>query len=338
MQRISNLVIYLAIFTFSFECMADQHASEAVELWHSQGQFFSYSQYQIYFRDSEAVSGSDKNPLVAEVEKPTIVLLHGFPTSSWDWHQLWSLLKEDYRLVTLDFLGFGFSDKPNIDYSINSQADLVEQLLAHLGLKQAHLLVHDYGTYVAQELLARQQSAEREGKPFFIQSLGMLNGVVYPQGLQLRPIQKALNSPLGWVVSQFVSFKRFSKNFSAVFGENTQPSTLALQDYWYLITLKKGHRISHKLIHYYDESLVNSTRWVDALKQTDVPLMLITGLADPVAGMPMVDKFKELIPKGEVHVLDTIGHYPHVENDKKVAAFYRAFVDKWINPYIQSFL
>lgn len=88
---------------------------------------------------------------------PTIVLLHGFPTSSWDWQPIWSELAKNYRLIALDMLGFGFSDKPNSrTYTIHLQADIVEALVEIKGLKSFHLLAHDYGDTVAQELLARQ--------------------------------------------------------------------------------------------------------------------------------------------------------------------------------------
>ena len=86
---------------------------------------------------------------------PTIVLLHGFPTSSWDWQLIWDELAKDYRLIALDMLGFGFSDKPNSrQYSIHGQADIVEALVKTKGLTNFHVLAHDYGDTVAQELLA----------------------------------------------------------------------------------------------------------------------------------------------------------------------------------------
>lgn len=321
MPWIIRLIVCPLLLMCAFNSIAEQVPSKSVEQWRAQGHYFEHNQQRIFYRDSQT-------ELTSAQHKPAIVFLHGFPTSSWDWHKLWALFKDDYRLITLDFLGFGFSDKPKSGYSIAYQADLVEQLLGHLGVTTAHLLVHDYGTYVSQELVARQQQWTPAQRPFVIQSLVMLNGVVYPQSLQLRPIQKALNSPFGWLVSQFVSFNRFSKNFSAVFGAGSQPDPAALKDYWYLITLNDGHRISHKLIHYYDESLQHSTRWVGALSKTDVPVMLITGLADPVAGKPMVDKFAELMPRQQVQVLAEIGHYPHVEDEQQVAAYYRAFLEK----------
>ncbi|MBA52953.1 MAG: alpha/beta hydrolase [Pseudomonadales bacterium] len=324
MYQAITLIISSAILCFPMSILATPLPSEAVNLWQAEGKYFEFNHHRIFYRDSQDSALQDA---FSESGKPTLVMLHGFPTSSWDWHKLWESLGDDYRLIALDFLGFGFSDKPNINYSISSQADLVEQLLARLKVEQAHLIVHDYGTYVSQELLARQQTSSRQNKKGFqIQSLTMLNGVVSPQDLKLRPIQKALNSPFGWIVSRFVSANRFGKNFSAVFGERSQPGETVLQDYWYLISLNNGHRLSHKLIHYYDESLKHSTRWVEALQHTDVPLMLVTGLADPVAGQPMVDKFESLMPNQTTHVLPDIGHYPHLEDHQTVAKFYRAFI------------
>ena len=90
-------------------------------------------------------------------EPPTLLLLHGYPTSSWDWEAIWPELCTRFRVVALDFLGFGFSEKPYpYDYQIREQADLVEALVADLGLTRFHVLAHDYGDTVAQELLARQ--------------------------------------------------------------------------------------------------------------------------------------------------------------------------------------
>src|SRR4029077_3640558 len=88
---------------------------------------------------------------------PTILLIHGFPTASFDWWKMWEALAARFHIVAADMLGFGFSDKPPTDpYLLTDQATLQEALAAHLGIKQTHLLAHDYGVSVAQELLARQ--------------------------------------------------------------------------------------------------------------------------------------------------------------------------------------
>jgi pimeloyl-ACP methyl ester carboxylesterase len=111
--------------------------------WKNKGKYFLYkNKHRIFYR--------------REGSGPVLLLLHGFPTASWDWHKIWPSLKEDFELVAPDFMGFGFSDKPlRYQYGILDQADLVEQLLDHLQLREVHILAHDYGDTVAQELLAR---------------------------------------------------------------------------------------------------------------------------------------------------------------------------------------
>jgi pimeloyl-ACP methyl ester carboxylesterase len=85
-----------------------------------------------------------------------LVLIHGFPTASWDWVLLWDDLCRDYTVAALDMIGFGYSDKPvRYAYSILDQADLHDAFFAHLEIRACHLFVHDYGDTVAQELLAR---------------------------------------------------------------------------------------------------------------------------------------------------------------------------------------
>ena len=93
------------------------------QLWREQGRMLTVLGHRLFVRDDGAA------------DQPTILLIHGFPTSSWDWQGLWEGLRPDYRLITLDMLGFGFSDKPKRrDYSIHLQADLVEAVLSELGV------------------------------------------------------------------------------------------------------------------------------------------------------------------------------------------------------------
>ena len=77
---------------------------------------------------------------------PTVLLLHGFPTWSFDYAEVATDLAADHDVVTLDFLGYGASDKPNpYAYSVAESADVVEDLAAHLQLDSVRLVAHDYG-------------------------------------------------------------------------------------------------------------------------------------------------------------------------------------------------
>ena len=119
--------------------------------WRKRGKSFFYKNHYIFYMDE----GSGK----------ALLCVHGFPTSSWDWHLVWPGLIEKFRVVAPDMIGFGFSDKPfDYSYSILDQATLHEELLQSLGIDQIDILAHDYGDTVTQELLARFEERKRDGK------------------------------------------------------------------------------------------------------------------------------------------------------------------------------
>lgn len=122
--------------------------------WKAAGTFIDYRGHPIFTR----VDGpADGEPLL---------LIHGFPTASWDWEALWPSLTARYRVYTLDMIGFGFSAKPmDYIYTIADQADLFEAFLRHHHVTAFHVLAHDYGDTVAQELLARQSEATERPRP-----------------------------------------------------------------------------------------------------------------------------------------------------------------------------
>ncbi len=95
---------------------------------------------------------------------------------------------------------------------------------------------------------------------------------------------------------------------------------------WYLITRQGGHQLNHKLVHYLDDRIQYRERWVGALQSTKVPILLISGISDPVAGKQMVERYLELIPTPTVVELKNIGHYPHTESPEKVIKHYSEFM------------
>ncbi|MEL7481892.1 MAG: alpha/beta fold hydrolase [Pseudomonadota bacterium] len=92
---------------------------------------------------------------------PALVLLHGVPTSSWMYRKLIPELQAEFRVITVDFLGYGSSDKPNGDvvYTDVAQADRVTALMDHLGISEYALLVHDMGGLVGWELMRSHPNA-----------------------------------------------------------------------------------------------------------------------------------------------------------------------------------
>ncbi|WP_321848976.1 alpha/beta hydrolase [Pseudomonas paraveronii] len=251
-----------------------------------------------------------------------LLLIHGFPTASWDWHYLWQPLAQRNLVIACDMLGFGDSAKPlDHDYCLLEQADLQQALLDHLRVRQpVHVLAHDYGDSVAQELLARHH----EGG-FQMASCVFLNGGLFPETHRLVLVQKLLLSPLGWMIGRAFGRNALSDSFSQIFGAQTRPSESALDDFWSLINCNDGPRILHKLINYIPQRRRLRERWVGALQRGDVPLRVIDGEFDPISGAHMVERYRQLVPHADTVLLANIGHYPQIEAPVQVLKHYLEF-------------
>lgn len=251
-----------------------------------------------------------------------LLLIHGFPTASWDWHYLWQPLAQRNLVIACDMLGFGDSAKPlDHDYCLLEQADLQQALLDHLRVRQpVHVLAHDYGDSVAQELLARHH----EGR-FQMASCVFLNGGLFPETHRLVLVQKLLLSPLGWMIGRAFGRNALSDSFSQIFGAQTRPSESALDDFWSLIDCNDGPRILHKLINYIPQRRRLRERWVGALQRGDVPLRVIDGEFDPISGAHMVERYRQLVPHADTVLLANIGHYPQIEAPVQVLKHYLEF-------------
>jgi pimeloyl-ACP methyl ester carboxylesterase len=251
-----------------------------------------------------------------------VLCIHGFPTASWDWHAIWGGLTQRHRVIAPDMIGFGYSAKPrDYEYSIRDQATLHEALLDQLGVRSAHVLAHDYGDTVAQELLARAGDSS-----FAIRSICFLNGGLFPEIHRARAIQKLLDSPVGPLVSRLLTEQSFRRSFSAIFGPDTPPTEGELSDFWSLVAHNDGNRIAHKLIRYMRERRASRERWVGAMQSASIPLRFVNGAADPISGVHMARRYEELIPNPDVVVLDRIGHYPQVEAPQAVLDAFLDFV------------
>lgn len=254
-----------------------------------------------------------------------LLLIHGFPTASWDWEPVWpSLCAQFEHVLAPDLLGFGFSAKPpHHRYSLMEQADLCEALLAHRGVTAVHVLAHDYGVSVAQELLARH--LERQGQGVQLRSVVLLNGGLFPETHRPTGMQKLLRSPLGPLLTPLVRERGFGRALARVFGPQTKPTPIELHDFWRLVAQNNGPRAMPRLIRYIDERRKYRERWVGALIHTPVPLRLINGPEDPVSGAHMARRYEELVPKADVVLLPGIGHYPQVEAPDRVLAAFSDF-------------
>ena len=149
-----------------------------------------------------AISGSSHELFVRQdgpVDGKPVTLFHGFPASSFDWAAVVpDLTGSGYRVTTLDFLGYGSSDKPHpYSYSLMEQASLVQAVWGDLGIDRTALVAHDYGVSVAQELLSRD--------PDRIESMAWLNGGMFPDLHRPADIQRHLAELSGDDAEEYIT-------------------------------------------------------------------------------------------------------------------------------------
>ena len=262
----------------------------SVEDWKRAGEFFDWRGHRIFFR-----TGGSGEPLL---------LVHGFPTASWDYAPIWDRLAERFRVLALDMLGFGLSAKPReFPYSILAQADLFQAFLAREGVTRYRMLAHDYGVTVAQELLARDDR---------IASVCLLNGGLFPETHRPLVMQRLLASPLGPFVAPRSSFRMFAASMRKIWGD-APVGEAELRCMWQLVAEQGGQEVLPKLLGYMRERRLHRERWVGALVGARVPIRLVNGLRDPISGAHMVARYRELVREPDVVELRTVGHYPQVE-------------------------
>ncbi len=278
--------------------------TERVRAWQGRGRSEEFRGYSIHtFRQ--------------EGEGPLLLLLHGFPSSSYDWRLL---LEQEMppNVLAFDFLGFGLSAKPREhDYSLFWQADLAEELVRRHGDgRPVFVVAHDMGTSVANELMARGL----EGKlGIEIAGIVLFNGSMVLEVASPTPAQKALRSRFGPLVARLSSERFFRHQFGSVFSAAHPLSEEEAADQWALICHNGGRTLGHRLISYMDQREEHAERWHGAIREWPGELGLAWGMQDPVATTAVLAALRELRPEVPVSELPALAHYPQLEDPRSLA-------------------
>ncbi|RNA26191.1 mesoderm-specific transcript -like protein [Brachionus plicatilis] len=332
MKRFLSILTLLVAFIIG-SYYYDQKSNEILEAdfsqslsnWFKLGNFFLYKNFHKIFYINEE--------LVYEENLPSIVLLHGFPTSSYDYQKLWNLLRQDNRfksIVTFDYLGYGFSDKPlDYEYSIFDMADMVDRLLLHLNITSVYLVAHDVGDTVVQELLRRENLNSQNH--FKIKKLILMNGGLFTDIYKPIITQEILRTKyLNSIVSRyFFKYTIFKYSFSKVFGSLTRLSEQNLLDFYNCIRYNSGNLVLPLTIGYMNERLQYGEAWTDALNETVIPTLFIYGPADPINPRnKFPQKIRDLLPNVKLSILsELVGHYPQFEDTFTVWELIKKFIN-----------
>lgn len=274
-----------------------------IEDWRARGAYHTLEGHSLFVVDTGAEGTHNR---------PALVLLHGYPTSSHDYNRVLNDLAAEYRVIVHDHLGFGLSDKPrDYSYSLLEQADFALLLWQRLGVRSAHVVAHDYGTSVATELLARWNLGFR---PVHLESITLCNGSVHIELAKLRVIQKLLrNRTLGPLVARLSSQLVFNRNMRRLWHD---PGTLPQDDLdtmWELLTREGGRAVLPRITQYLRDRVLYWHRWVGALQQSQLPLGFLWGAEDPIVGADVAEVHHSEAPGSLLTILDQVGHYPMLE-------------------------
>jgi len=277
---------------------------DAIEAWQARGTYETLRGRRIFTID---------RPADRETPAPPVLILHGFPSCSFDWRRVIDRIGATRRVLLLDFLGFGLSAKPlDHPFSLFEQADIARAFIEVLGLDEISLVTHDMGDSIGGEVLARDLDG---ALPFNVRARVVTNGSIYMDLVRLSAGQELLLSMPDEVlaVDQAPNRELFEASLAATFGAASQPGAEELEAQWRLLEREGGNRILPRLIRYVEERRRFEDRWTGAIEQHPAALTIVWGDADPIAVYAMAERLHAARPGSTLERLHDIGHYPMIE-------------------------
>jgi pimeloyl-ACP methyl ester carboxylesterase len=260
-----------------------------------------------------------------DAKAPTVLLLHGFPTSSHMYRDLIPALADRYHVVAPDLPGFGFTDAPDradFKYTFDHLADVIERFTEILRLSHYALFVFDYGAPVGFRLAIRH--------PERISALISQNGNAYAEGLSegWNPIQAYWKDPSEQNRTALRAFlKPESTQWQYTHGvpnpERLSPDTWTLDSA--LLARPGNDEIQLDLFADYQTNVALYPKFQEYIRTQRPPTLAVWGKNDPFFLPPGAEAFKRDNPDAEVHLLDA-GHFALESQGSEIATIVRDFL------------
>jgi pimeloyl-ACP methyl ester carboxylesterase len=250
-----------------------------------------------------------RSPTGRSEEHEPLLVLHGFPTCSFDFRLVLPALSAHRRVLLLDMIGYGLSAKPDIAYTMSMQADVVQAFVAETGVTRLALLTHDMGDTVGGELLARQAEgrlARRDHRRV------ITNGSIYIEMAHLSTGQEILLSLPDERLPDTIpnDGSTMKTSLAATFS----PSPRSTRPNW----RRPGSSspttratLLPRTIRYIEERRRNQARFTGAIESHPSPLAIVWGADDPIAVVEMATKAPPARPDASLDILGDVGPLPH---------------------------
>ena len=280
--------------------------SPVVAAWERRGTYRTLAGLKTFTIDVAATGAETLEPLV---------VLHGFPSSSFDFHHVVDELARHRRVLLFDMIGYGLSAKPDRVYTIDMQADVAQAFVADAGVSTLALLTHDLGDTVGGELLARHA----EGRwPVEVTRRVLTNGSIYIEMAHLSAGQELLLSlpDARLPDSAGIDGAAMQASLAATFSAGSRVEEAVMAGEWELISHDEGHLLLPRTIRYIEERRRNQARYTGAIESHPAPLAIVWGTEDPIAVATMATRLRGVRPDASLTWLEGIGHYPMLESPK----------------------
>jgi pimeloyl-ACP methyl ester carboxylesterase len=282
--------------------------------------------------------------------KPTLLLLHGFPTSSHMFRDLIPALADDFHLVAPDYPGYGFSSMPNVDefdYSFDNVARIIEKFTDEIGLDRFSLYLMDYGAPVGFRIAT--------SRPDRIESLIVQNGNAYVEGIDnnfWEPIQAywkdrdAINEGLDndWWKNVKAAYEnptmsnddalRFLTTLGATKWQYTNGVSnveAVSPDTWDhvqpLLDREGNQEIQLQMFYSYGSNPPLYPAWQEYLREYQPPTLIVWGKNDEIFPAAGAEPYKRDLKDLEYHLIDT-GHFALETHGQEIADFMRDFLNR----------
>lgn len=282
---------------------------QALQKWEALGTY--------HLVDGHRIFAVDTGPLRTQNSEPLLVV-HGYPTSSFDFAHLLPQLSANRRVVLVDLLGYGMSDKPDTRYTMAGQADVVVAVCQKIGLDRMALLTHDMGDTVGGELLARQSDGTW---PVEVTRRVVTNGSIYIAMAHLTAGQQLLLSLPDAVIDEAMAppVEALASSLQATLAPAN--AHVDMGPHAELVVRGAGSRMLARTIRYIEERRANERRFTGAIETHPSPLHIVWGPEDPIAIADMATRLRQARPDATLSWVDGAGHYPQLEEpDAYVAA------------------
>ncbi len=287
--------------------------SDAAEQWFEAGQYFEWTSTTVN-NDGRTVNVHYRT--FGNRSDPAIVFLHGYPTSSYDFRDMIGYLEDEYFIATLDFPGFGFSDKPQDGYSylLADDARLVDHFVRNVvELDRFALFTHDRGVSVGLAFLGNYLDGPAD-RPYEITYHFLSNSGMFLPLANLLPGQTVLLDPVRGpeAIAQLKARPRRTEG---------NPQQVAYAD---IHAFNDGIGARLGVGKYLLERVANEYRWLDNLPRSPIPVAYIWGLMDPVNPIRIANHvWNTYLNDREVEssywVMPTGSHYPQRDHPEEMA-------------------